>query len=577
MNNTIDFVLRMRDMMSAGLGRLASTSQSSFSRMSQHVKQHDSHTKILGMSYDALQNRIRDVESTVRSSTIPSQIAFARRELEALQRQALRHPGNISQFGSRSSMSGPKSSGGGLGIGDIAVGSMVGNAAMEAGSQLTTLIRQGIGTMIEKTFSKEQAITGLSTFLGKEGATTAYNNIRKDADITPFDTESLLEVNRSLISAGLLADAARKDTMNLANAVSAVGGGNEVLARMAANMQQIKTVGKATAMDIRQFGIAGINIYEMLARSTGKNINQVKEMDVSYEQLSQALAMAAGKGGIYEGALEAQSKTMAGKWSTVQDKFGNALVDLGDAFAPVFNKFLDLGIGFVNRIAPMLQTIQPYIDMISNGISQAVDFVMNLSSGTSEWSDWIALVQEYWMMIWGIVKMLAVKIWALVASILDWIKKSELLKDIFAAVIWMIEKLWKLVGWIIDGIMWLWENVLKPILEAIDAVYKWIKGGDDIKVKATKTIVTKKPKPDDKPAGAMATATSMASTNAASGQDAGSAVTGSGPKVINIQVGKFFDSINFTTMNGGESAQELERIVLECLARVLYQGAKTVT
>ena len=60
---------------------------------------------------------------------------------------------------------------------------------------------------------------------------------------------------------------------------------------MAANMQQIKTVGKATAMDIRQFGIAGINIYEMLHRSTGKSIEQVKEMDVSYEDLSKAMAI----------------------------------------------------------------------------------------------------------------------------------------------------------------------------------------------------------------------------------------------------------------------------------------------
>lgn len=37
----------------------------------------------------------------------------------------------------------------------------------------------------------------------------------------------------------------REDAMNLANAIAATGGGNDELARMATNMQQIKTVGKS--------------------------------------------------------------------------------------------------------------------------------------------------------------------------------------------------------------------------------------------------------------------------------------------------------------------------------------------
>ena len=39
-----------------------------------------------------------------------------------------------------------------------------------------------------------------------------------------------------------------------------------------------------------------------------KNINQVKDMDVSYEVLSAALAKASSAGGMYAGALDAQSK-----------------------------------------------------------------------------------------------------------------------------------------------------------------------------------------------------------------------------------------------------------------------------
>ncbi|MNT22722.1 hypothetical protein D3C72_1581160 [compost metagenome] len=68
----------------------------------------------------------------------------------------------------------------------------------------------------------------------------------------------------------------------------------------------------------------------------------------------------------------------------------------------------------------------------------------------------------------------------------------------------------------------------------------------------------------------------LAASNNASGQTAGTTVAGAGPKVVNIHVGKFFDNIQFTTMNGKESAQELENIVMEALARVLYNGSKLV-
>ncbi|WP_459926509.1 tape measure protein [Flavobacterium covae] len=301
MSSTVEFVVRMRDMMSGGLNRLATTSQSAFSRMNQQAQQFTGRNRILAQSYSEIQKRIQEVETTIRNSTSVSQIREARRELALLQRQANNHSSGLGSGGDKK----------GIGIGGIALGSMVGGVATQAMGAIAGAVSSGVGAMIQGSMEKEQAITGLKTFLGEKGANDAYANIRKDAAVTPFDTASLLEVNRSLISAGTNAQDARKDTMNLANAVAAVGGGNDVLSRMAANMQQIKTVGKATATDIKQFGMAGINIYEMLSKSTGKSIAQVREMDVSYTDLSKALEMARAKGGIYAGALEAQGQTKA--------------------------------------------------------------------------------------------------------------------------------------------------------------------------------------------------------------------------------------------------------------------------
>ncbi len=586
MSNIVEFVVRMKDLMSGGLGRLGTTSQSTFSRMAQHADRMNSRNRILGQSYDEMQKRIREVENTVRTSTIPNQISAARRELASLQRMANRHPGNM---GGGSGSGGDSS--GGLGVGKLAIGTMLGGAALQAGQVLLGVVKDGFGAAIAGSMQKEKAITGLTTFIGKDQATEAYANIRKDADISPFNTESLLEVNRALISSGLNAKDAREDAMNLANSISAVGGGNAELSRMAANMQQIKTVGKATSMDIKQFGMVGINIYEMLSRSTGKSIAQVKEMDVTYDELAKSLAMARSKGGIYEGALEAQGQTMDGKWGTVKDKAANALVDIGDAFSPIINKVLDIGINFANGIAPMLATAQPYIDMISTGLGKAIDYIMTLTEGTSEWSEWIQMAGDYYSIIWDFLKGIFTSVGKILIGVIQWIGKSEIIKDVVKLIHWLFEKILNVVGWIGDKLLEIWEDVLQPILEGLDDAYKAVKdflglGGEEpLKIEATKKLVDET-KSDQKPyfadltrfkgGGAISDAEAKKEKNKSKSKNAGDAISGGGPKTVNITVGKFFDTIQFTTMNNEESREKLEALLMELLGRVLYNGAKVM-
>ena len=143
-----------------------------------------------------------------------------------------------------------------------------------------------------------------------------------------------------MISAGLSAEDARTDILNLGNAIAATGGGSDELNRMAANMQQIKNVGKATAADIKQFANAGINIYGLLAESTGKTVEQVKEMDVTYEELSKAFAMASAEGGKYYGAMEAQSQTLNGSLSATKESIQMLLGEIMEAAMPIIVKVL---------------------------------------------------------------------------------------------------------------------------------------------------------------------------------------------------------------------------------------------
>lgn len=585
MNNTIEFVLRMKDIMSSNLTKVGSNSQSVFSKMAKSADQVTGRNKILGMSFNELQTKIRQVEDTISKSTIPSQIAAARRELASLQRQSAKHSGNTNNQGGSS-----------VGLGTIAGGTILGNVITSG----VSMVGDGIGAMIKGSMERETAISGLSTFLGKSGAKETYSNIQRDAEATPFDTASLLEVNRSLISAGLNAKAARTDSMNLANAIVAVGGSNDTLTRMAANMQQIKTVGKATAMDIKQFGMAGVNIYALLSKSTGKSIEEVKEMEVSYSQLSKALQMAADKGGIYENALNNAMNTQQGKWSNFTESFTNKLADIGTAFSPVTNGVLDMGIKF----AGTLVYVKDFATWLTSGSESSDIFLVSMGAltagalayagvtgfmalGLNNFSiaTGIATVKQWYLnsaLAANPIGAVIVGIAALVAGIVIAYNKFEKFRAIVDGVWGVLKEVGSLIKSILIGDLSGIASSLKNIFTGKsfnDGYNHSINQSAIERHKRLKEKATQREK--DKAADAAKTSSlgaggAIMASNNASGKAAGETVSGAGPKVVNIHVGKFFDSLQFTTMNGSESAQELERIVMECLARVFYNGAKTV-
>ncbi|MDM1557057.1 tape measure protein [Chryseobacterium indologenes] len=588
MSNIVEFVVRMKDLMSGGLSRMSSASRSAFTQMAQHADRVTGRNRVLGQSYNELQRQIRAVQSTISNSTIPSQIQQARRELERLQRLASRHPGSSAGRGGSSG----GGSGGGSGIGGIMTGNMLADVGMNIASAFLNAVKAGIGGAISGSMQKEKDITGLSTFIGDKAAQENYMKIRHDAEISSYDTGTLLKANRALVSVDGNAEAAREDIMNLANAISATGGGTDELQRMAINMQQIKSLGKASAADIKQFGYAGINIYGLLAKATGKSTEEVKNMDVTYDLLAKSLAMARSEGGIYEGALEKMNKTMAGKWESVKDRSQNALTDIGDAFAPVIHKVLDVAIQMSQMVQPMLAMAAPYIDMISNGLGVAIDYIMNIGTGTSVWGAFLNTLVETYGVLWNTLKTIFSTVWKIISGIIEWGSKSELMRDIFKAVNFVLVSILEVTGALGKLLGWVWDHVLLPFLETLEMVYKIIKGilgfGKENKIAIDVTqsvaLMPKPKKEETEPYKANLTRFKNVGVpedkdkakNKKESKKAGDTIAGGGTKYITINLGKFFDNIQFTTVNMKESEQEIEKILMELMGRVLYNGGKNM-
>ena len=229
---------------------------------------------------------------------------------------------------------------------------VVGSKMKEAGEKITSVGTKmtatvtapiiALGTIgVSYNAQIEQYRAMFTTLTGSaEEADKIIKQLQEDAQKSPFDSASLISANQYLISAGVSAEEARKTILDLGNAVSATGGGSAELERMAQNLQQIKNVGKATSQDIKQFANAGINIYGLLAETTGKTVEQVKDMDVSYEMLATALAKASEEGGRYAGAMEAQGQTLNGSLSATKESIQMLLGEITESAMPIIVQVL---------------------------------------------------------------------------------------------------------------------------------------------------------------------------------------------------------------------------------------------
>lgn len=231
--------------------------------------------------------------------------------------------------------------------GAIAQGTVMASVFSKLGSAALSAAEGFISSGIEYNAQIEKYTTGFTNMLGSaEAAQQVMSQIQEDAAKTPFDVASLTQANQYLISAGENASYARSTIMALGDAVSATGGGNDELNRMAQNLQQIANTGKATSADIKQFAYAGIDVYGILADYTGKSTAEVQNMTISYDLLTQALQAASEEGGRYYNSMDTQSQTMNGRMSTLKDNVsqlaGLLTGDLSSGIGVVIGNLNDL-------------------------------------------------------------------------------------------------------------------------------------------------------------------------------------------------------------------------------------------
>ena len=221
--------------------------------------------------------------------------------------------------------------------------SNVGSSLSQAGAMAAGLVSRlaiagaAIGALggfaVKAAGDLEQSRIAFTTLLGDaEKADDLLAKIEHKALITPFELPNLRKGVQMLVAADIEGDRALNTMMAMGDAVSAVGGGQAEMDRLLANLQQIKATGRAAAIDVRQFAMAGIPIYGLLAESMGVAESGILQMvsagKIGFDEVEKALLDASAEGGRFYGAMEGQSKSLFGIISNLKDTMGKIFKDI---------------------------------------------------------------------------------------------------------------------------------------------------------------------------------------------------------------------------------------------------------
>lgn len=372
----------------------------------------------------------------------------------------------------------------------------VGGKIESVGKKLSVLSAGIIGLAtagINYNAQLEQFQTAYTTLIGDaEKAQQTLEQIQESASKTPFSTASLVEANQYLISAGVEAEESQKMILALGDAISATGGGDAELQRMAQNLQQIKNLGKASAVDIKQFANAGINIYGLLAETTGKTVDQLKKMDVTYDQLYDAFTKASSEGGKYFGAMDKQSQTLNGSVSSLKDQINQLLGELTADLLPIIKDVLqfirDL-ITYFRELDPEQQNMIKKIAGIITILGPALTIFGKITTALGGISGWIAkflknqqliqfitqivanggglvgILQTLWQILLGLMNPITILIGILVVLYATNEDIRNAVNALVEALVGMLKPAWDLIVTVVQIVWALFKELLKVALK----------------------------------------------------------------------------------------------------------------
>lgn len=239
----------------------------------------------------------------------------------------------------------------------------VGRGAVIGVKLLGGLAVAGAAVGIKTAAAMETAKIGFTTMLGSaKRARSFLGELERFAAKTPFEFPELQTAASSLVSAGIESSKVIPIMTTLGDVTAGMGTGSEGIKRATNALQQMNAAQRISAEDLNQLRDAGIPVYDLLASALGKSKEEVVALKDEGKLGKDALdammgALQSGKGlERFNGLMEAQSKSLSGRWSTFTDTVTMGLAKAVKPALPLVKDLLVLATDLAERAMPRIES-----------------------------------------------------------------------------------------------------------------------------------------------------------------------------------------------------------------------------
>lgn len=208
-----------------------------------------------------------------------------------------------------------------------------------AGIGMAFSAQQFISQMANVRGEFQQLEVAFETMLGStEKASALMAQITRTAAVTPFGLQDVAGGAKQLLAYGVEAEKVNETLVRLGDIAAGLSIPlNDLVYLYGTTMTQ----GRMFTQDLRQFQGRGIPLADELAKQFGVTKDAVGELvtagKVGFAEMEKAIVSMTSEGGKFGGLMEAQSKTITGQISNIEDAIDQMFNELGKSSEGVIN------------------------------------------------------------------------------------------------------------------------------------------------------------------------------------------------------------------------------------------------
>lgn len=208
----------------------------------------------------------------------------------------------------------------------------------------------------------EQANISFEVMLGSaEKAQKLVNEIQNMANVTPFETQDLLDSAKVLMNFGIQLQDVLPDLKMLGD----ISGGNkEKMNSMTLAFAQMSSAGRLMGQDLLQMVNAGFNPLQQISEKTGKSMavlkDEMSEGKISVQMVKQAFIDATSEGGRFYGMMDKQSQSLEGMSSTMSDAYTLMTRSISDMALPALKEQVGEVTNVINATTDNIQKMKEW-------------------------------------------------------------------------------------------------------------------------------------------------------------------------------------------------------------------------